>query len=583
MARMIPNHIVPTTESSAERLLFGLIQGGLSDQWTVLHSLNLSGGKDFRWGETDFVLIGPTGIYCLEAKAGRISYKDGAWYSGVHRLEKSPFQQGQGSSVNVYNYLRTEHPEMKWLAQRDRDALVGYGVLFPDVSASVRSIEVNQQVVYDQRDRSKDFEKYVDRLSSYWMNTHGRRDLETKPYTSSEITALSQALRKEFELRESIKFGADEARRKLVQLTDEQYSLIDHFDLELNPRMIVEGTAGSGKTLCAVELAKGQLAMGRKTLILCYNRKLAGYLRNHYLSDYPDIEVQTFHSLMQQICAESEIDTEAAKSGAEDGQFFEEILPGLCAKALASTPDRAGYDTIIVDEAQDLLLDNYVLIIDELLEGGLEQGRWVFFSDANQSIFAPSDGGSTAYDLLMGYGPSRHRLRYNCRNTHTTAAITQVLTGLEVGETRTDGPTEKAVWYRDANDQVRVISRLVNRLLSEGFAPGDIIILSHRSFARSDLSSGLDKVPYDLFDWTSSEGAVSPNVVRFSTIQSFKGLESDIVIIADIDSLKHPNFDRAKLNYVGATRACLMLIPAIHWDLKDQLEPQLDALHVDGV
>ena len=111
MARMIPKYVSRHTESSAERRLFTAIQEGLSDQWTVLHSLPLVQGTDTRWGETDFVLIGPYGIYCLEAKGNRIRFDGGQWYSGESELNKSPFEQASGASSNVFNYLREKHPD----------------------------------------------------------------------------------------------------------------------------------------------------------------------------------------------------------------------------------------------------------------------------------------------------------------------------------------------------------------------------------------------------------------------------------------------------------------------------------------
>jgi hypothetical protein len=532
-------------------------------------------GNDTRWGETDFVLIGPYGIYCLEAKGNRISLKEGRWYSGESELNKSPFDQATGASSNVFSYLREKHPEIRESHARNRDPLVAYGVLFPDVTFDIKTMETNPAIVYDLRDKRRKFELYVNRLTDYWIKTHRRQDLIDYPYTSQEITLMIQALRREFDLRESLRVNAEDTKQQLIQLTDEQYDLLDHFDLELNPRMMVEGTAGSGKTLCAVELAKAQAAMGRKTLVTCFNKKLASHLRNGPLADYPDVEVTYFHKLMEDICRHHNIDlTEAKKTQMED-TYFQQELPKLCQKALTlPSVDITRYDTVIVDESQDLLLDDYLLIIDELLVGGLKEGRWVFFSDANQSIFNLPDG--SAYSGLLSYGPSRHSLKYNCRNTTTTAGITKVLTGIDVGKTRADGPTQSPIWYKDQADQVRGISRSVNRLLSEGLTVGQITILSHRRFSTSGVSEGLRGVPYDIYDWTADEDRPPLGKITFSTIQSFKGLESDIVIIADIDSLEHPDYDVSKLNYVGSTRAVLMLIPAISDKLRPDLEHQLD-------
>ena len=42
MARMIPLHIPPTTESAAERTLFDELERSCSADWIVLHSLDLA-------------------------------------------------------------------------------------------------------------------------------------------------------------------------------------------------------------------------------------------------------------------------------------------------------------------------------------------------------------------------------------------------------------------------------------------------------------------------------------------------------------------------------------------------------------
>jgi len=50
------------------------------------------------------------------------------------------------------------------------------------------------------------------------------------------------------------------------------------------------------------------------------------------------------------------------------------------------------YDEIIIDEAQDLLRDKYLDVIDLILKGGLSAGRWRMFGDfEKQAIFSASN------------------------------------------------------------------------------------------------------------------------------------------------------------------------------------------------
>ena len=83
----------------------------------------------------------------------------------------------------------------------------------------------------------------------------------------------------------------------------------------------------------------------------------------------------------------------------------------------------------------------------------------------------------------------------------------------------------------------------------EAFKPEQVAVLSpyRHTNAGSAWAAGLDGV----------QAAPEPGRVRVGTIQGFKGLESDVVILAGIDSrcLRYP----ATL-YVGASRARALLV-----------------------
>ena len=74
--RMIPSQPLDTG-SSAERRIFDQLRASLSsaDQsgWFALHSLNLPQHEYKRFGEIDFAVCGPDGLFVLEVKGGGIS------------------------------------------------------------------------------------------------------------------------------------------------------------------------------------------------------------------------------------------------------------------------------------------------------------------------------------------------------------------------------------------------------------------------------------------------------------------------------------------------------------------------------
>ena len=87
MSKMIPSRIDESTLSSAERLVFGLLQNDPdTSDWTVLHSLGLARRENAPYGEIDFVVIIPgEGIVCMEVKGGGVSCENGVWLTRNRR------------------------------------------------------------------------------------------------------------------------------------------------------------------------------------------------------------------------------------------------------------------------------------------------------------------------------------------------------------------------------------------------------------------------------------------------------------------------------------------------------------------
>ncbi len=93
----------------------------------------------------------------------------------------------------------------------------------------------------------------------------------------------------------------------------------------------------------------------------------------------------------------------------------------------------------------------------------------------------------------------------------------------------------------------------------------------------SSFSNGLDKklLPYELVEWDKDD-AIPQNSIPYSTIHSFKGLESDMVLVGDIDELESSFRPRnTNLLDVAGSRARVGLILSISENLKPFLEPKL--------
>ena len=138
--RMIPSQPLGTG-SNAEVRMFDQLRTAFSrpDQngWFAMHSLNLPRHEYKRFGEIDFVICGPDGLFVLEVKGGGVSCHDGIWetanrYGEIERLRESPFKQAEGA----LHGLREKLP-----VPLSNIFVVGYGVVMPDVERLPDSAE----------------------------------------------------------------------------------------------------------------------------------------------------------------------------------------------------------------------------------------------------------------------------------------------------------------------------------------------------------------------------------------------------------------------------------------------------------
>ena len=71
------------------------------------------------------------------------------------------------------------------------------------------------------------------------------------------------------------------------------------------------------------------------------------------------------------------------------------------------------------------------------------------------------------------------------------------------------------------------------------------MVLTRRRLENGPFSEGLSDCAYDL----TANPILGPRQIRHSTIAAFKGLEADVVVLADVDDLTSP--EAVLLNYVA--------------------------------
>lgn len=514
--RMIPSQPLHTNSRAEKRVfdqLRAVFSGPDKNGWFAMHSLNLPRHEYKRFGEIDFVVCGPDGLFVLEVKGGGISCHEGIWettnrFGETERLRESPFKQAEGA----LHGLRGKLP-----ASLSNIFVTGYGVVMPDVERLPVSAEWDRAVLADSRD-FRQFEKWLEQFIGYWRKKETRKNV----VDPSQLKEMQQHLRPDFEAVLPLHVSVHDVETRVARLTEDQLMLVDV--VEANPRVICSGGAGTGKTMLALELAKRWGASGMNTVLACHSPWLKRYLERY-------------------------------------------AAPGLTvslAETIQVAAKRAGirkFDALIVDEGQDILNMDALDRLDNCLSGGIGEGRWCFFHDINNQsglcgAFVPD-----AYEYLESFSPVRIPLKTNCRNTLPILERIQDALDADLGNSGVgDGPAVRELYVADKESAIRALEIELNSLLDgEGFAPGDIVILSPSPFAQSWTSS----LTKDLRDSISVLDDASPrNVNRhsigFAKIDQFKGLESEVIILVDMSS-PDCSEDLRSSHYVGMSRARALL------------------------
>jgi hypothetical protein len=281
------------------------------------------------------------------------------------------------------------------------------------------------------------------------------------------------------------------------------------------------------------------------------------------VQDQPDIAVWHFHGFMANAVARAGLTGQLPS--VEEADLFTVFYPRLCLEALVAA-DATPFDALILDEAQDLLLESYVEVFDLIVRGGWRTGVWRAFLDPKQNIFGAIH--PRGMKQLLDAHPAQYRLTVNCRNTAPIAVEAGLLSGIRPDETLVvAGPDVEVLWWRDAEGQVRETSRYLQRLLSGGLEPNDIVILSRRKLQDSSFSGGLIDVPYRLRE-LDGDVPSQPRTIGYCTIGGYKGLEADAILLTDVAELES-DATRSAL-YVGASRARALLAVFISEDAREQ-------------
>jgi hypothetical protein len=533
----LPEVIRDDPKRSAE-IRFYEAASQLSDRFTVFYGVSWqavdkkTGARD---GEADFVIANPDlGLMIVEVKGGGIGFDSsrGEWISidryGVDHRIKDPVEQARKSKHELFKKLR-DLPE--W---HDRWLTVGHAVSFPDIhwDESLHRPDLSKEIVIDAKSL-EDLENAVTHAFRYYAGG------ESGGLGYDRLEMVEKLLVRSFQIRTPLGVELAFEDERLIELTERQMMILDF--LSNRRRAAIKGCAGSGKTMLAVEKARQLADQGFEVLLTCFNYALANYLSQHIPEG---VTVYNFHGLCRAVVNEAGFTLQSIQNQSE---FYETFLPNAMLDAI----DELGpqFDAIIVDEGQDFR-ENWWLPLISLLRDQ-DQGILFVFYDDNQNLYK-------GFENIPGViDEAPFPLVDNCRNTQK---IHQIVSAFyhDAKLLRCPGPEGKLpeiYEYSDSNNLIRLLRQILHRLVhDEHVGCQDIVILTPRSPDRSEFKVGMSIGNFYL----SKRPTAKHNHIQISSIHTFKGLESRVVILTEVDQEASDILD--SILYVGCSRARTYLV-----------------------
>ena len=510
--------------STAEKVVWDALTDQLPDDVVLIHGQRLT--DDRNDVEVDLLLLWPgLGIAVLEVKGGAVGIENGQWYtSGSHgrsALKRSPLEQAMVAKHTLTGYLRSRLSAV--LTPIIHAAVLPYSRL--DAHWDVP--DAPRELLFD----GDQLERLGDGLATL-LKKHHDPDIDD-PFVP--VGPTIQTLRRTHEAMQNIPQWAKLIESTGDALAEEQERLLRV--LRHHARAQISGGAGSGKTHLALVKARSLVREGKKVALMCYSRGLGRYLQLA-VAQWPREDRPAFTGLFHDL----PISWGAEPGTDDDSAYWEVTLPTQLKQLADDRPRRELFDAIVIDEGQDfssLWWDAVQSCLRNQVEGTL-----YVFTDEQQRLF-PREG-------VAPIALSPFQLDENLRNS---AQIAEVLAQLSTDEAiaRND-PAFDVDWIDcDPDDAVAVADDAVERLLEEGWEPGDVALLTtgrrHPEHTNTVESSGFDVYWEQFF---------AREDVFYGHVLGFKGLERPAVVLC-VNGIR--DRDRApKMLYTGISRATTKLV-----------------------
>jgi hypothetical protein len=195
-------------------------------------------------------------MICLEVKGGTLAYDgtEDCWYQNGKPMARSPERQASAATHALIAHLK---PKIQSVA-------VDWGLCFPQccIQPGETATGLPAENIIDER-KLGNIEQAVRVLEERIKKKFPRSGASPR-----EAQALIATLTRNIGFVQKLGVRIAREREQLIQITQEQLDVLN--DLEVNRRVVVQGSAGTGKTIIAQEFAKRLLEDGKSVLLVFY-------------------------------------------------------------------------------------------------------------------------------------------------------------------------------------------------------------------------------------------------------------------------------------------------------------------------
>ncbi len=566
------------SQSPGEKEVFAALSK-LGDHYHIFYSVNWLAEKDYQrekfQGEADFVIFDSCrgALLVIEVKGGSIRYDRGEWFQANRKTgeEKKTYPVKQGS--DSMHCLRNEFAKRKERDSNLNYPYIGYAVWFPSEELSKKDLPLDcpSQITLDIKSLV-DVDKAISTACDYWQKNLNRHE---RCFKQSDIKEVLNVIAPVMRAVHPLQYYAHQDRNEqFIRMTSEQSRLIEFLDEQREA--VIKGSAGTGKTVLAIEKARRLSESGEAVLFLCVNKALKEHLRNlHWLDN---VDFHTFDSLSRLFTDTYDFikyfdldfikyfDLESADLCSPEGYFniqdyhgtnqfearkkaFVKWLKDDSAKLDEYPSLQWNYKHLIIDEGQDFQPD----WLDALR--GRIAGSFYVFCDLKQLVHQNQLDQREQLEKWFSKAQCTFSLSRNCRNTLQIAKIAynSVNLVLKDQDKLIQGNAVNLYESKKPADTRNFTSKIIEKILEDRILHPEGVVLTMETVKQSILKPSLINIDRNDAHYILSVDKLT--MIPFTTVRKFKGLEAEAVILTDVSLTNFLDEDWRHRFYVGCSRA----------------------------